>query len=101
MNDESRLLVAIAAGVSGETFNTILSGARRRPLPFCRYIVARELYLRGYTTASAGAEVGIDHATVLHGIRQLEEMKFGGYDEELEILRDFTRIVESDIETQD
>ena len=33
MNDESRLLVAIVAGVSGETFNTILSGTRRRPLP--------------------------------------------------------------------
>ena len=101
MNDEARQLVAIIAGVSGETFNTILSGGRRRPLPFCRYIVARELYKRGYSLPRAGAELGIDHATVLHGIRQLDSMNTGGYERELEILRDFTRILESDIEAED
>ena len=95
MNDESRLLVAIVAGVSGETFNTILSGARRRPLPFCRYIVARELYRRGYSTAKAGAQVGLDHATVLHGMRQLKLMYSGGYNGEMEIQRDFNRILDS------
>ena len=73
MNDESRLLVAIVAGVSGETFNTILSGTRRRPLPICRYIVARELYKRGYSLPRAGAELGIDHATVLHACKQIEQ----------------------------
>lgn len=101
MNDEARQLVAIIAGVSGETFNTILSGGRRRPLPFCRYIVARELYKRGYSLQRAGAQLGIDHATLLYGIRQLDLMNTGGYDEELEILRDFKRILESDIESQD
>lgn len=101
MTDESRLLVAIVAGVSGETFNTILSGSRRRPLPVCRYLVARELYLRGYSSTSAGAEVGIDHATVLFGIRQLAMMHTGGYERELEIEHDFTRIMESDIEAED
>ena len=101
MNDEARKLVAIIAGVSGETFNTILSGCRRRPLPFCRYIVARELYKRGYSLPRAGAQLGIDHATVLYGIRQLDLMNTGGYDGELDILRDFKRILESDIESQD
>jgi len=49
----------------------------------------------------AGAELGIDHATVLHGIRQLDSMNTGGYERELEILRDFNRILESDIDAED
>ena len=83
------------AAVSGETFNTILSGGRRRPLPICRYLVARELVNRGYSSIEAGRQLGIDHVTVLYGIHQLDTMKDAGYARELDIQRQFTYVIEN------
>ena len=95
MNREARQLVAIVAAVSGETFNTILYGGRRRPLPICRYLVARELVRRGYSSMEAGRQLSIDHVTVLYGIRQLDTMKDAGYARELDIQRQFTYAIEN------
>ena len=95
MNREARQLVAVVAAVSGETFNTILYGGRRRPLPFCRYIVARELYNRNYSSMEVGRQLGMDHVTMLYGIRQLDTMKDANYARELDIQQLFNYVIEN------
>ena len=95
MNSEARQLVAIVAAVSGETFNTILYGGRRRPLPICRYLVARELVRRGYSSIEAGRQLGIDHVTVLYGIHQLNTMKDAAYERELDIQHLLTYVIDN------
>ena len=93
MTEEVLQLVAVMAGVSGEDFNTILSGGRRRPLPVCRYLIARELHNRGYSYNHLSKELGMNHATVMYGIRLLGNMKHGGYANELRIERLFLQAI--------
>lgn len=81
------------AAVSSESFDTILSGGRRRPLPVCRYLIARELHNRGYSYNRISKELGMNHATVMYGIRLLGNMKHGGYANELRIERLFLQAI--------
>ena len=85
MREETRRLIDIVSDVSGETPEAILSGGRRRPLPACRWLVARELMRRGYSSQYSSREVGITHASLLHGKKMLDIMSKhpkNGYAEE-------------------
>ena len=98
MSSETKILVDIVSKVSGETVDAIMSGGRRRPLPTCRWLVARELMRRGYSSAYSSREMGLDHATLLHGKKMLEVMERdprNGYAEELQIAVAFTSALES------
>lgn len=95
MTDQARQLVAVAAGIAGETYNTVLSGTRKRPLPICRYLVAQELVRQGLSTVAAGRELNINHATVTHGKAVLDKItEDNGYynTDELFIKREFQRL---------
>lgn len=92
MSEETRRLIDIVSGVSGETPEAILSGGRRRPLPACRWLVARELMRRGYGSQYSSREVGITHASLLHGKKMLNIMSKhpkNGYAEECRIEKAF------------
>lgn len=98
MSEETRRLIGVVSDVSGETPETILSGGRRRPLPTCRWLVARELMRRGYSSAYSSREVGLTHATLLHGKKMLEviaQNPRSGYAEERQIAVAFTSALES------
>ena len=86
MNEETKGLIEIVSRVSGEPIEAILSGRRRRPLPACRWLVARELMRRGYSSEFSSRQVGITHASLLHGKQMLElmaEHPRNGYAEEV------------------
>lgn len=92
MSSETKILVDIVSKVSGETVDAIMSGGRRRPLPACRWLVARELMRRGYSSQYASREVGITHASLLHGKKMLDIMSKhpkNGYAEECLIEKAF------------
>jgi hypothetical protein len=94
MTKESRQLVALVAALSEETYNTVLSRCRRRPLPVCRYLVAQELMHRGWSSQKAAREIGLNHVTVLHGNKVLDQItEVNGYTtDEMFIKRDFLRL---------
>lgn len=93
MTELTRQMVAVMAGVSDTTFNEVLHGGRHRPLPICRYMIARELIRAHMTISAAGREIGLNHSTVIHGLHMLKLMKTGGYETELAIERDFCRFL--------
>ncbi len=52
----------------------ILMRSRKRELVWGRYMVAYRLVKNGLSLGKIGKLLGMDHATVLHGRRQIEEM---------------------------
>lgn len=70
---EAQRLIDLMVIASGQSQEAICGQSRQRPLPTCRWLIARVLITRfGYTTGTAGAAVGRDHATVLYGIKNLD-----------------------------
>lgn len=95
MSDKGRQLVAIVAGIAGVTFNSVISGCRRRPLPTCRWLVAQELIHIGYSSCRAASDLRLSHCTVLYGCQMLDRITEdnGYYDtDELFIKREFQRL---------
>lgn len=93
------MLIDLVSRVSGEAAADILGGGRRRPLPACRWLVARELMRRGYSETSAARMTNLTHATVRHGRLMLDIMSQhprAGYAEEIRIEREFQRIIDTD-----
>lgn len=98
MNEETQRLMNIVSDVSGQGVEAIMSGGRRRPLPTCRWLVARELMRRGYSSEYSSHQVGITHASLLHGKKMLDIMlqhPRNGYAEERQIAVAFTSALES------
>ena len=60
------------ADVSEYSIEAILSKSRQRPLPALRWFIGDELVKRGYSSALAARELNIDHATLLHGRKQIK-----------------------------
>lgn len=92
MKAETRKLLEMVSQASGETIDDIMSKQRRRPLPACRWLVARELVRRGYSKDYASHQVNITHASLLHGTFMLDVMvqhPRNGYAEEVHIERRF------------
>lgn len=75
MTPLTRKLLDVACEVSGYSAADVLSGCRKRPLPAVRYIVGDALMRAGYSSVMAARELGIDHATLLHGRKQMQDWK--------------------------
>lgn len=71
----TRKLLDVACEVSGYSAADVLSGCRKRPLPAVRYIVGDALMRAGYSSVMAARELGINHATLLHGRKQMQDWK--------------------------
>ena len=96
MNDETRHLFEVMSSVSGESVEDLMGKGRRRPLPTCRYIVGIELMARGYSANRAAWLVGLNHATLFHGRKVLEDMRTTAsrcYAEECMIDENFRRAI--------
>jgi len=71
---EAQKVIDLMVEVSGQSQEAICGQSRQRPLPTCRWLIARVLITRmGYSTGLAGAVIGRDHATVLYGIKHLDD----------------------------
>lgn len=83
----------VMVDVSKFTTEDIMGGCRQRPLPALRWFIGDELYKRGYSSCVAAREINIDHATLLHGRKQIRKMKADkkGWAIELEIYNEFRK----------
>ena len=93
MNKETAELYRIMSDCSGESIEDLQGKGRRRPLPICRYLIGVELMRRDYSVNCAARQVGIDHATLWYGCKEIEKMhqNGSGYSEELMIEALFNR----------
>lgn len=85
MKEITEELMKVMQQASGLTPDQITSRSRRRPLPYVRYMIARELLLHGYPSIIVAGEMNIDHATVLHGRKMLDTMRCSPHNWVLEI----------------
>lgn len=68
-------LVDVMVKASGYSKEDIFSKKRERPLPALRWFIGDELVKRGFSANVAARLVGIDHATLLHGRKQIQIME--------------------------
>ena len=95
MNKETAELYRIMSKCSGESVKDLQGRGRRRPLPICRYLIGVELIRRNYSSNAAAVQLGLNHATLLHGRKEVEKMhhSYSGYGEELMIEVLFNRAI--------
>jgi len=92
---ETDELLDLMAQCSGYTKDEILSGKRQRPLPALRWFIGAELMALGYSSMMAARELNIDHATLLHGRKQIEEItERRGWKVEVRIYMKFRKLVD-------
>ena len=60
---------------SGFPRDEILSRSRKTPLPALRWFIGQELTNRGYSINRAAIMIGINHATLLHGLKVIPTME--------------------------
>jgi chromosomal replication initiation ATPase DnaA len=90
MND----CIEMVAEASGQKVEDIRSKKRRRPLPVCRYLIAEYLHGQGRSLAGAGVEMGLNHATVVHGMKMLSQIRDGyGLPEETRIVSRWDELI--------
>ena len=97
MTSETAHIVSLMATASGESVESILGKERHRPLPALRWMIGRELTTRGYSGNYAAREIGINHATLLHGMKQLKRMAVDEcWHPEQMIASEFYRLLDSE-----
>jgi chromosomal replication initiation ATPase DnaA len=69
---EAQRVIDLMVEASGQSQEAICGQSRKRPLPTCRWLIARALVKKGYSTGLAGSMIGRDHATVLYGVKHLD-----------------------------
>ena len=75
MKEDVEILLGIMERASGYVRDDILSKNRTRPLPALRWFIGSELMDMGYSATMAAREVGIDHATLLNGRKQMRNIE--------------------------
>lgn len=79
----------------------ILDKSRRSPLPAIRWFIGNELMILGYSSCVASKAIGIDHATLLYGRKQIPIMsKDKRWKYELDIYNKFKEIYNADRQEQ-
>ena len=86
-------IIDIAVEASGYSKEEILSNNRTRPLPAIRWFIGDKLVQMGYSTSKAAKILNINHATLLHGRKQIPSISERmGWKEELDILTQFNAL---------
>lgn len=71
----------------------ILQKSRKRPLPAIRYMIGDKLMALGYSSTYASKILNIDHATLLHGCKQIADITArNGWKQELDVLTKFKEL---------
>lgn len=82
---------------SGFTPDEILGRSRKAPLPACRWFVGLALMDMGFSSLIAARELGLNHATLLHGRKQIYAMtERNGWRGEIRIYYQFKKLVNAD-----
>lgn len=91
MNKRVEELLKIMSRVTGLSLQQLTERSRKGPLCYARYCMFYVLHLEGWTTPAIGREFGMNHASVLHGIKCMRdalEIK-GTYEKQLELYEKF------------
>lgn len=72
---ETPCLIKKMSDVSGLPESHIMSKSRKWPLPACRWFIGAELMNMGFPSTVAAKNLGLDHATLLYGRKQIKKMK--------------------------
>ena len=95
MNAVTAHLVELMSEASGFDEQDIMVKGRQRPLPACRWMVGEALVERGYSVNIAAREIGLDHTTLLYGIRTLHFMSRRGlWGDEIDIMEKFKTLLD-------
>lgn len=87
-------LLGLMQQASGFTPDEILGGCRKIPLPACRWFIGAELMDMGFTSMMAARELNIDHATLLHGRKQINAItERNGWRADVQIYVQFKKLV--------
>lgn len=86
-------LIAAAAEIFDLTPSEILGRGRTREVTRGRFGLYKALRLRGWSYLRIGAYLDRDHATIIYGVRQAEEMmrRHPSYAEKVQLLADYGR----------
>lgn len=91
---ETDELLNLMVQCSGYSKEDILSRKRQRPLPALRWFIGAELMALGYSSMMAARELNIDHATLLHGRKQIDAItERNGWRAEVQIYVQFKKLV--------
>lgn len=95
MNAVTAHLVELMSEASGFDEQIIMGKGRQRPLPACRWMIGAVLVDRGYSSAIAAREIGLDHATLLYGRKALRGMtRRGRWGIEIDIMEKFNTLLD-------
>ena len=95
MNNVTAHLVELMSEASGFDEQDIMGKGRQRPLPACRWMIGEALVERGYSINIAAREIGLDHTTLLYGIRTLHFMSRRGlWGDEIDIMEKFNTLLD-------
>lgn len=97
MTPETEQVIRLMSKASGASFEAIMGRRRKRPLPAMRWLIGRELTTRGYSISYAASEIGLDHATLSYGIRQIKRIALDDkWKPEQKIAAEFYRLLDSE-----
>ena len=94
MNARVEHLVNVMVSITGYSMEQIMTRSRKEPLCYIRYCIFHVLGQEpGWTRSSIGEEFGMDHASVSHGIKKIEDILAirAGYQKEIELYEDFVK----------
>ena len=95
MMKETEELLQLMERASGIESADIISRKRQRPLPALRWFIGADLMALGYSSVMAARELNIDHATLLHGRKQIEDITDRkGWKVEVRIYMKFRKLVD-------
>lgn len=93
MMEKLDALVRAVAGIARVDAADVMSACRRSPLPACRWMVGEALMQQGYSCSAAARLLGIDHATLLHGVKLLHGCRRYGWYPEADIYDEFLQLI--------
>lgn len=92
MDDIDKIFRAMETA-SGFSKEEILQTNRKRPFPAIRYMIGDKLMALGYSSTYASKILNIDHATLLHGRKQIADITArNGWKQEIDILTKFKEL---------
>lgn len=91
--DEVEKIFQAMQTASGFSKEQILHTSRKRPLPAIRYMIGDKIMALGYSSTYTSKILNIDHATLLHGRKQIADITArNGWKQEIDILTKFKEL---------
>ena len=90
-------VIGVMSAVSNLSREELLSKCRRDDIVKCRFMMFHVLRKAGMTLCDLEKEFGLTHATIMHGIRRVDDMlKYPCYKEEKGLYYEFINMLAED-----